>query len=263
MSQESLDLEARVAALEAARATKGARRHVSRRRLAVLLIAVSLAAPAVVLASHRFTDVPTTNTFHNQISILADAGITRGCNPPANTLYCPADPVRRDQMAAFIIRSAGRMTQTAFDFPAVVDGSPFASLTVKTEGRAWIDARAAFYFLTNETLTTPDFPCENAVDIFIDGMNDFNARVWGRANANPATADWVVTPAAGEWAIAVDAGTHTVQLRWAEGSGSCDMSVGRGTFSAEVVPFDATTAGTPALPTDGGPAGGGSKSSGR
>jgi len=266
MSQPSLDLEARVAALEADRSAKSARRlfsrRISRKRLGVLLLVASLAAPAVVLATHRFSDVPTASTFHTQISILADAGITKGCNPPTNTLYCPADPVRRDQMSAFIIRSAGRMTQQSFSFPAVVSGSPFISLTVKTEGRAWINARAAFYFLTDSTVTSPSFPCEKAVDVFIDGINDTNARIWGRTNVNPASGDWEVIPAAADYAIAVDAGNHTVELRWLDGSGTCDMVVGRGTFSAEVVPFDATTAGTPALPTrGGGAAGGGSKSS--
>jgi hypothetical protein len=39
------------------------------------------------------------------ISALASAGITKGCNPPDNTLYCPNDPVTRDQMATFLVRA--------------------------------------------------------------------------------------------------------------------------------------------------------------
>jgi hypothetical protein len=36
---------------------------------------------------------------------VAAAGITRGCNPPANSRYCPDDAVTRGQMATFLSRS--------------------------------------------------------------------------------------------------------------------------------------------------------------
>jgi hypothetical protein len=52
-----------------------------------------------------FSDVPTSDTFHDDIVKLGTAGITRGCNPPDNTRYCPADPVTRGQMAAFLHRA--------------------------------------------------------------------------------------------------------------------------------------------------------------
>ena len=41
----------------------------------------------------------------SDIEQLAAAGITRGCNPPANDLFCPEDPVTRAQMAAFLHRA--------------------------------------------------------------------------------------------------------------------------------------------------------------
>ncbi len=52
-----------------------------------------------------FDDVTTSNTFHNDIAKLATAGITRGCNPPENTNYCPNENVTRGQMAAFLHRA--------------------------------------------------------------------------------------------------------------------------------------------------------------
>jgi hypothetical protein len=60
-------------------------------------------------ASQRFNDVPPPpggNVFYNFIDRLAELGITVGCqtSPP---LYCPSDPVKRDQMAAFILRGLG------------------------------------------------------------------------------------------------------------------------------------------------------------
>jgi hypothetical protein len=48
-----------------------------------------------------------TSEFDADIDALAAAGITRGCNPPANDRFCPDDPVSRGQMAAFLVRAYG------------------------------------------------------------------------------------------------------------------------------------------------------------
>jgi glucose/arabinose dehydrogenase len=45
--------------------------------------------------------------FEADINNLAAAGITRGCNPPANDHYCPTQDVRRDEMASFLGRAEG------------------------------------------------------------------------------------------------------------------------------------------------------------
>jgi hypothetical protein len=60
--------------------------------------------------SQRFTDVPAGNTFYNFIDRLAVLGITQGCNPPTNTMYCPGSAVTREQMAAFLIRGLGEFS---------------------------------------------------------------------------------------------------------------------------------------------------------
>ncbi|MDH4307732.1 MAG: S-layer homology domain-containing protein [Acidimicrobiia bacterium] len=39
------------------------------------------------------------------MAALAAAGVTRGCNPPVNDRFCPAEPVTRGQMAAFLHRA--------------------------------------------------------------------------------------------------------------------------------------------------------------
>lgn len=41
------------------------------------------------------------------INVLAAAGITAGCNPPANDRFCPDDPVSREQAASFLARALG------------------------------------------------------------------------------------------------------------------------------------------------------------
>jgi hypothetical protein len=61
-------------------------------------------------ASQRFTDVPNTNVFYNFIDRLAVLGITVGCNPPSNTMFCPSSAVTREQMSAFILRGLGEFS---------------------------------------------------------------------------------------------------------------------------------------------------------
>lgn len=41
------------------------------------------------------------------IEAIYEAGITVGCNPPANDRYCPSQTVTRGQMAAFFVRALG------------------------------------------------------------------------------------------------------------------------------------------------------------
>jgi hypothetical protein len=51
------------------------------------------------------------------IEALAASGVTKGCNPPANDLFCPNDSVTRGQMASFLVR--------ALDLPPATDGNRF------------------------------------------------------------------------------------------------------------------------------------------
>jgi hypothetical protein len=64
----------------------------------------------------------------NDILAISEAGITRGCNPPANTRFCPKDPVTREQMAAFMVRALGlTRTSSAGNFRDVSSSSTFAA----------------------------------------------------------------------------------------------------------------------------------------
>jgi hypothetical protein len=64
--------------------------------------------------------------FEADIEKLATAGITRGCNPPANDRFCPDQPVSRGQMAAFLVRAFGLTDLGSVDF-ADDDASVFES----------------------------------------------------------------------------------------------------------------------------------------
>ncbi len=43
--------------------------------------------------------------FEDDINAIAAAGLTRGCNPPANDRFCPTATITRGQMAAFLNRA--------------------------------------------------------------------------------------------------------------------------------------------------------------
>ena len=56
------------------------------------------------IEQQAFTDTAG-SVFRGAIDELAARGITFGCNPPANTRFCPDNPVTRGQMAIFIVRA--------------------------------------------------------------------------------------------------------------------------------------------------------------
>jgi hypothetical protein len=85
-------------------------------------LAASSTGAAVLVSSGlevsgRFLD-DNGNTFEADIEWLESQGITKGCNPPTNSEYCPDDLVTRGQMAAFLHRAlAGVLTPSqAVDF---------------------------------------------------------------------------------------------------------------------------------------------------
>ncbi|MGF1665955.1 MAG: S-layer homology domain-containing protein [Acidimicrobiia bacterium] len=75
---------------------------VTRAQVAALLVrAFDYEAPT---GTDRFVD-DNASIFEADIEALAAAGITLGCNPPANDRFCPTDPVTRAQMASFLARA--------------------------------------------------------------------------------------------------------------------------------------------------------------
>jgi hypothetical protein len=75
---------------------------VTRGQMAAFMVrALDLPAPAQPIV---FDDTRG-DTFESDISRLANAGITRGCNPPRNDRFCPDSFVTLGQMAAFMVRA--------------------------------------------------------------------------------------------------------------------------------------------------------------
>jgi hypothetical protein len=80
------------------------------RRVFILVLIVGLcgviagAAFALLPPGGSFTD-DNGNIHEASIEAIAAEGITKGCNPPTNDLYCPSASVTRGQMAAFLVRA--------------------------------------------------------------------------------------------------------------------------------------------------------------
>ena len=72
---------------------------VTRAQMATFLVN-ALHLPSV--GGNRFSDVSGTHLAN--INAIAEAGVTAGCNP-SGTLYCPDDPVSRQQMASFLVNA--------------------------------------------------------------------------------------------------------------------------------------------------------------
>jgi len=70
------------------------------------LVIVAIVPVTALAATSLFVDVPDSSTFVNDINWMKVNGVTKGCNPPANTMYCPEANVTRQQMAAFMHRLA-------------------------------------------------------------------------------------------------------------------------------------------------------------
>jgi hypothetical protein len=62
--------------------------------------------------------------FRLDIAWMSATGITRGCNPPDNTRFCPDGSVTRGQMAAFLDRALD-LPATTTDFFTDDDGTLF------------------------------------------------------------------------------------------------------------------------------------------
>lgn len=85
-----------------------------------MVVGVALAA---LPPGGTFTD-DDGNIHEANIEAIAAGGITRGCNPPVNDLYCPDDTVTRGQMAAFLNRGLD-LPAASIDYFADDDGTVF------------------------------------------------------------------------------------------------------------------------------------------
>lgn len=86
------------------------------------------------------------SVFAGDISRVAAAGITVGCDPPTNQRFCPDDVVTRAQMASFLVRALDLETPAVPARPATVE-------VVARESWGAAEPRGGFRSQTVERLT--------------------------------------------------------------------------------------------------------------
>jgi len=94
--------------------------------LASLLLAGVAPVRAALPPGGTFMD-DNGSTFEGAIEAIAAAGITKGCDPVTNVLFCPEDVVTRGQMAAFITRALGLTATSSIRFSDVPSSHSFAT----------------------------------------------------------------------------------------------------------------------------------------
>jgi hypothetical protein len=108
----------------------------------VVVLAVSIAMLLVggtaVLASHNFSDVPTSAFYHSAVDWAVDRHLVSGCG---SGKFCPNDPITRGQ-AMFILKgmadvvSPHVLTAEAGPTSVDIDASPIVCVT-STWNRSW------------------------------------------------------------------------------------------------------------------------------
>ncbi len=114
VDDDDMQQEGYIEALAASGVTKGCNppvndrfcpdESVTRGQVASFLVRALDLPPAT--ETNRFTD-DDESPHEANIDALVAAGITKGCNPPANDQFCPDRAVTRGEMAAFLVRAFG------------------------------------------------------------------------------------------------------------------------------------------------------------
>ncbi len=204
-------------------------RTAKRSTLLITLVATLLLIPAVALGAGVFDDVPTGHLFEDDIEWLESAGVTKGCNPPTNSLYCPDATVTRGQMAAFLHRLSDNVVDAAtvdgFDAADIVsvygvsagewDDFFFAGMAPILSDT--IEAPADGYFHITASVSAGDDDTMAGAGALVVAVDVDNVTVTAEALAwftecaplNPMCGDDTVTLTA---VVPVAAGSHDIDL---------------------------------------------------
>ncbi len=147
----------------------------------------------------NFTD-HTASVHRQNINAIRVAGITAGCNPPQNTLYCPNDFVTRAQMATFLVRALG--VAPGLRVYRVNSGGPelggLLSWTADDPASGYVKASNTAVNATTDTVDISDPSIPPGVPEAL-----FQKERWGFGSKM-------------EWDFPVTPGRYTVQLYFAE-----------------------------------------------
>ncbi len=217
------------------------------------LLGAAVAFPLGVIATHQFTDVPTTSTFHADIDAIRDAGVTTGC---AAGKYCPKDFVTREQMAAFLNRlgalQAGKTPvvnadkvdgRDASDMIYVIDDEKVAYVSIQNDMSAnfeqvTIEAPSDGFVLVTASVSINNDGCSSecwvygAIELSTIPLVDTDIQHQVSLPSLYATVSMTITRV-----IPVEAGSNTVQVRLKRFASSGQILHSSGQISAIFTPF--------------------------
>ncbi len=107
------------------------RRDMTRGAMAAMLARAFGYPPS---ALNRFVD-DDGHLFESDIQRIAAAGVTLGCNPPANDRFCPNGVVTRDTMASFLTRALGLQPEVPPPRLSPLPGNPDGNYPVPAAAR--------------------------------------------------------------------------------------------------------------------------------
>jgi hypothetical protein len=208
-----------------------------RRRWLIAAAVAALVVPTAAFANHQFTDVPTSHTFHGDISDAKNAGLTSGCSP---TTFCPDANLTRAQMTAFLNRGLGRVAQSSLSASLTTGtAAPMGTVTIKAGN---VTGGTALVFVTasiNAYTTAAGCPCEVRVDLLDAASASLTPYVLVDLPAIPAgDNDTDVSLSIQGYAVVPTGVDQTFTVRAQRTLGTATL-LPYGTVNAIYLPFDA------------------------
>lgn len=215
-----------------------------------MVVALLVAIPLALGAADQFSDVGDSNVHREDIAWLRGSGITLGCNPPANTEFCPGQPVLRQQMASFLRRLAESETVKAATAKNAdrVDGrnanelGRIAHVTADGNERVISD----IHLSTSITAPTAGFLTITYTGAVVG--NDRSTDIWGcmigvdgvfpdeGTGYGSSGTSFLLEGCTAHLVVGVEAGNHQVDVAVERFFETAEF--GAGTLSAQFVPFD-------------------------
>lgn len=216
-----------------------------RRNLAIGLALGIIVVAVPASASDSFRDVVSGNPHHDAVGELVDSGVTLGCRAGE---FCPADSVRRDQMASFLTRSMPRASFNDGPTDMVpVDGGlggvP-ASVSVRTTGasggRGNVALQGSVSVFSDAEDIAEQCPCE--VEAFVyreDGGQ--GPSTWAQLPGDPTAEGRVNVALPVSWGVDLPSGsTATFRVGVFVNGAEPDDTSAEGSLSAITAPLGDT-----------------------
>jgi len=213
-------------------------------RSVALILTLFIGVP-IVLASDQFADVPV-GVHHDDINKLATAGITVGCGVDVNDnpLFCPGQPVSREQMATFMVRGLPRVATASWPGVRIAGVEPIATASLSIDTGVPPSATESTGFLKIDASVWVRSGADCVVRLFgtvqQNGLVVANVPSAGSAySRNPVSGDIsvsatrVVEVGSGTYAVYVNVRGHNPS----DANESCSATV-NGDVTALYVPFD-------------------------